>query len=389
MSVEMLDRKTTRRNFLQQTGVWAGAFAFGGSLARRAQAARENELNIYCWEGYNSDDVLDPFRREFAATVRAEGLTSDPDAVNRLRAGETKDWDLINVNNPWAREMMWPENLIRELPRYRFEPFMEKMLPQFHPPYEWALDKTGQHLLGMTQRFGPFSFVVNTDKISRDMAEDQGFKLFLDPKMKDRYGILTYDNWNIHHMCVAADVHPFRKHTADEIDKFAGVARQVFNGAKNLTDDLVQMNLALINGEIDAYFTGGTCTASPARYDGAKQVRGITPRSGPMDGKGGIVWIELTSVVNHPQVSPLAEEFLAYVQRPDISKKVAFAEGTYNPVTQMGDAGVLSAFDKDELDAIQWDSLEEEMANSADYDINPDYAQMYDFYSAAKREREG
>jgi spermidine/putrescine transport system substrate-binding protein len=149
------------------------------------------------------------------------------------------------------------------------------------------------------------------------------------------------------------------------------------------------MNLALINGEIDAYFTGGTYTASPARFDGATNVRGITPKSGPMDGKSGIVWIELTSVVNNPDVSPLAEEFLAYVQRPDVSKTVAFAEGTYNPVTQMGSDEVLSSFSAEELDAIQWDSLEEEMANSVDYDINPDYAEMYELYSAAKREREG
>ena len=139
----MINGKTTRRNFLQQTGLWAGAFAFGGGFAKRAQAARDKELNIYCWEGYNSDDVLDPFRREFDATVRAEGLTSDPDAVNRLRAGETNVWDLINVNNPWAREMMWPEELIRDLPRERFEPMMESMLPEFRPPYEWALDKSG------------------------------------------------------------------------------------------------------------------------------------------------------------------------------------------------------------------------------------------------------
>ena len=68
----MMNGKTTRRNFLQQTGLWAGAFAFGGSFAKRAQAARDKELNIYCWEGYNSDDVLDPFRREFDATVRAD-----------------------------------------------------------------------------------------------------------------------------------------------------------------------------------------------------------------------------------------------------------------------------------------------------------------------------
>ena len=68
---------------------------------------------------------------------------------------------------------------------------------------------------------------------------------------------------------------------------------------------------------------------------------------------------------------------------------MAFAEGTYNPVSQMGEKSVLDAFDKDELDAIQWDTLEQEMANSADYDINPDYAEMYEIYSAAKREREG
>lgn len=369
------------------TGVWAAAAA-AGSVPNFAHAARDKELNIYCWEGYNSDDVLDPFRREFDATVRAEGLTSDPDAVNRLRAGETKVWDLINVNNPWAREMMYPEGLIRPISRERFEPMFADMMPQFHPPYNWAMDASGEHLLGMTQRFGPFNFVVNTDKISREMAEDQGFKLFLDPAMKGRYGVLTYDNWNIYHMCVAADVHPFKEHTAAEIEAFGGVARQVFNGAKILTDDLVQMNLALINGEIDAYFTGGTYTASPARYDGAKNVRGITPKSGPMDGKGGIVWIELTSVVNNPDPSPLADEFLAYVQRPDASKKVAFAEGTYNPVTQMGSDAVLSQFDAEELDAIQWDTLEEEMANSVDYDINPDYDKMYDLYSAAKRERE-
>ncbi len=385
----MINRNTTRRNFLQQTGLWAGAMAMGGSFIRPAHAAREKELNVLCWEGYNSDDVLDPFRREFDAKVRAESGTSDPDMINKLRAGEVNVWDIINVNQPWAREQMYPEGLIKSLPRDRFEPYFEKMMDRFHPPFEWAMDKDGKDLIGMCQRFGPFNFVVNTDKISRDMAEDQGIKLFLDAKMKGRYGVLTYDNWNIFHMSIAADVHPFGSHTAPEIERFGGVARQVFNGAKLLTDDLVAMNLALINGEIDAYFTGGTYTASPARYDGATNVRGITPRSGPMDGKGGIVWIEVTSVVNNPEGSPLAQEFLAYVQRPDISKKVAFAEGTYNPVSQMGSSEVLNAFDKDELDAIQWDTLEEEMANSADYNVNLDYAQMYDLYSTAKREREG
>ena len=55
----------------------------------------------------------------------------------------------------------------------------------------------------------------------------------------------------------------------------------------------------------------------------------------------------------------------------------------------MGSEDVWAKFDEDELDAIQWDSRVQEMANSVDYNINPDYAAMYDIYSAAKRQREG
>ena len=238
----------------------------------------------------------------------------------------------------------------------------------------------------MVQRFGPFSFVVNTNKISRQTAEDEGFKLFLDSAMSGRYGVLTYDNWNIMHMCVTADVDPFKVHTEGEMAAYEKAARQIFSGSKLQTDDLVQMNTALVNGEIDAYFTGGTYTASPARFDGETQVRGITPKSGPFGGKGGIVWVEVTSVVNNPNVSPLAEDFLEYAQEPDASKAVAFSEGTYNPVSQMSDPKVFSKFSKDELNAIQWDSLEEELANSTDYGINPDYDKMIEIYNAAKRE---
>jgi len=353
-----------------------------------SRAERSDELNILCWEGYNTDEVLDPFRAMHpGAKVRAESGTSDPDMINKLRAGETKVWDLINVNQPWAQNQLYPEGLIKPLDKARFEPFFETLLPEFRGPYPLALDKSGKQLIGIVQRFGPFSFVVNTGKISRAMAEDQGYKLFLDPGMKERYGVLTYDNWNIIHMCMVADLNPFEALNDPQFAKFDTAAKAIFGGAKLLTDDLVAMNTALINGEIDAYFTGGTYTASPARYDGQSQVRGITPKSGPAGGKGGVVWVEVTSAVNNPDPSPLASDFLAYVQGPEASKKVAFTEGTYNPVAQMGSKDVLDLFDKDELDAIQWDSLNEEMARSADYQIVASYDRLSDIYNAARRAR--
>lgn len=375
--------KLTRRSFNKTLGAVAGAAALGqfGS----ASAARNDELNILCWEGYNTDDVLGPFRdANKGAMVRAESGTSDPDMINKLRAGEVKVWDLINLNQPWARNQLMPEGLIKPMDKDRFMPHFEKMSSEFAAPYPLAFNDSDE-LIGMPQRYGPFSFVVNTDKISREMAEDQGWKLFLDPAMKDRYGVLTYDNWNIIHMALTGDQNPFEKMSDDGMAKFTSTAEAIFANSKLLTDDLVAMNTALINGEIDAYFTGGTYTASPARLDGATNIRAITPNTGPVDGKGGVVWIELTSLVNNPDPSTLAEDFLEFVQGPQISKAVGFAEGTYNPVAQMGDPDVFSLWDSEELDSIQWDSLEEEMSRSVEYDVVASYDELIKIYSQVKR----
>ncbi|MGA7003227.1 MAG: hypothetical protein WBZ28_14940, partial [Pseudolabrys sp.] len=78
-------------------------------------------------------------RQQEGATVKAESLTNDPTMINRLRAGETNVWDLINVNNPWARKVMWPAKLIKPLPRDQFEPYFAKMLSDFRAPYKWAM----------------------------------------------------------------------------------------------------------------------------------------------------------------------------------------------------------------------------------------------------------
>jgi spermidine/putrescine transport system substrate-binding protein len=382
-------RHPSRRQFLAGTGAGLAMTAAGTLFGRGARAARETELNILCWEGYNSAQVLDPFREQKGATVKAESLTNDPTMINRLRAGETNVWDLINVNNPWARKIMYPEGLIAPLDRARFEPYFEKMLPEFKPPYKWAMSDDGKELLGMCQRFGPYSFVVNTDKVSRQTAEDQGWDLWNDAANAGKYGILESDDWNVFCLCLISGFDPFREHTDEEVAKFTETANRVFKGAK-LVGDIATMNQALVSGEIDFHLTGGTYSASPARADGATNIRGVTPKRGPMEGgKGGVSWIEVTSTVANPQLSPLAADFLEYVQQPEMAHTVAFAEGTFNPVTQMANPDCFNLFTKEELDAIQWDSLEEEMAASIEYDIVPDYDKLLDIMSAAKRAASG
>ena len=64
---------------------------------------------------------------------------------------------------------------------------------------------------------------------------------------------------------------------------------------------------------------------------------------------------------------------------------VAFAEGTFNPVAQMGNKECFDLFTADELDAIQWDSPAEEMARSVEYDIVPDDDKLLDVIQQPKK----
>jgi spermidine/putrescine-binding protein len=68
----------SRRTLMQMMGASAGALGTPFGKNSKAFAAREKEMNILCWEGYNSGQVLDPFRKKEGATVKAESLTNDP-----------------------------------------------------------------------------------------------------------------------------------------------------------------------------------------------------------------------------------------------------------------------------------------------------------------------
>ena len=387
-----------RRDFMKIAGTAAAGVAFSSlpsvSFGQTA-GKRAKELNILCWEGYNSDGVLNPFRKMHKGVeLKAESGTDDPSMINKLRAGELKVWDLINLNQCWAREQMWPEKLIKPLNKKRFEPYLEKMMPMFYNKEmginPFALSPDGKELIGMMQRFGPMNFVVNTKKISIKTAEDEGSPLFLDPKMKGKYGLLAWDNWNVMHMCITAGFSPYKMHTPAEVELFKKTAQQLFANAKMISGDPAQLNQALINGEIDAIYSGGTYTCSTARKEGFSEVYHICPRKGPLEGgKGSLQWFELTSVVNNPDVSPLAEDFLEYVQKPDICHTVAMAEASHNPVTQMSQPEVFNKFKKDELNCFQWETLEEDMNRSVDYQVVPDNDLLTSIYNEAKRTREG
>ena len=339
-------------------------------------------IQLLCWEGYDSSRVLEPFEHRRSTHVQARTLLSDAGTAGDLLAGRT-DCDVLNINNAWIRGSLRAAGLVRALDTTRFEPHFERMLPQFSRLYAWARDTHGV-LIGICQRFGPFNLVVNTNRIDRASAEDQGFEL-ANERAPRPYGILLYEDFNLFHVCIGAGLDPFAPLGEAGVARFEATARRWFGGAAIVTDDHFELNRALVDGAIDFYLSGGIYTASPARLAGHLEVRAVTPRSGPIGGRGGIVFTEITSVLESAPQTGEAEDFLEYLLEPETAYRVAFAERTANPVAQMGMPEVFERFTARELEAIQWDGLEEDIARCADYDLMPSHAVLLPRLRSATR----
>lgn len=374
--------------------LWAKTVAelsSGGSFRRT--------LNLHSWEGYTEEPVLDPFSRAINASVNPQMLISDPAAVNNLRGGGVNTWDVINLNNAWQRKMLYPEGLITALDKEKFRPLYDMNVAGFEWPYLWAMDESGDALLGMIQRYGPSGMAVNGDLMDPATLETGGYMEMIEGAA-GQYGILDYENWVIMHTCMACGFSPFRKHTEAEMETFREMIFKVFNNAKKVSDDQSTLARDMITGEIVGTFPGSVYTVSAPRFEGETQIQCVVPIEGIEEtktaelpnGKSGIVWIEVTSLVANPDPTPLAEAFLIYCHTPEASYRVgARSPGTLNPVVQMGDPAVLDRFGADELEAIQWGDggswVNDLVSRCVDFDINPDYDAMHDMYTEAKRSR--
>ena len=162
-----------------------------------------------------------------------------------------------------------------------------------------------------------------------------------------QYGILDYENWVIMHTCMAAGFTPFPKaYRRRKWRLTKTLIFKLFQNAKKVSDDQAALARDMITGEIIGTFPGSASTRSRPRASKARRRscacsrtrarRRPSPDAQP-NGKSGIVWIEVTSLVANPSPTPLAEAFLIYCHTPEAAYKVATqAPGTLNPVVQMG-----------------------------------------------------
>ena len=107
----MMEKEMNRRAFLKNMGLLGAAGATTLGMGRWARAAGDIEggaevtavdadekggtLNLFVWNGYDADGVLNPFRERYSCKINVELLTDDPDAIMKLKAGGTRQFKSV------------------------------------------------------------------------------------------------------------------------------------------------------------------------------------------------------------------------------------------------------------------------------------------------------
>lgn len=334
------------------------------------------KLRYFGWEGYADNPFAAAFHRNTGLLIDGASHVSD-DLACRTIAEEPGAWDILNINTPFVRDVLHPLGLIHPLAkdlavsvRTLTEPFAR---------FTEAAESHDGMVIGIPQRCGPFNLVINTKRLSPPSVREQGFGLALDPSVRQRFGILGYEDFNVMHIAIAGGLNPFEPLDGPAVATFSATARTILESARIMTADHNELNRALVDGEIDFYLSGGTYTASPARLSGCLEVMAITPNKGPIDGKGAVAFVEINALIAHPCTAIEAgEQFLRFIDSDDGALAASTAAQACNPVVQMHRPSVFHRFKGDQLVAMQWDDFEHDMSRCADYAIMPDYKKLRD-----------
>ena len=325
-------------------------------------------MKIVCWEGYNQQKFLN----DYPFKVNSRIFMSDFLITNDIKK-KLVNCDVININNAFIRDNLWKHNLIKELDYNKYSSVYSDYLKNFLYLSKWTKSIDGKKIIGVAQRFGNLNYVINSNSIKPKTAELEGYNLIKD--RKNKYGILLFEDFNIMQISLSCGVNPFKKLNHQEILKFKKNCLLWFENATVISDDYLVLNKLLNKKKIDLYLTGGTYTCSIARKQGFNNILSIVPKNKVNKLKQGIIFTEITSILKKNYHTNY-DSFLDYILTSQKCYEIAMSKYTCNPILQMGSSKIFELFSKNDLNIIQWNSLQKSSSFSYEYQIVPNYKRL-------------
>ena len=162
-------RRVSRRGVLKGAAAAVAGLTFKsmGPFVRDAKAATL-ELRWLGWEHYNVKSLTAEFEKRHGVKVSAGFFDGNSEAWNKLRAGGTRDFDLVMADGFWPR-LYARQGLVQPVDYAKFD--LSNVFADFLPPkFTLLREESGDNMIAAPNCWGGYGFTVNTDKVA---PEDQ------------------------------------------------------------------------------------------------------------------------------------------------------------------------------------------------------------------------
>ena len=163
--------RVSRRGVLKGVAAAAVAGLAGrsmGPFVRDAKAATL-ELRWLGWEHYNVKSLTAEFEKRHGVKVSAGFFDGNSEAWNKLRAGGTRDFDLVMADGFWPR-LYAKQGLVQPVDYSKLD--LTHVFPDFLPPkFTLLREEGGDSMIAAPNCWGGYGFTVNTDKVAAEHQE--------------------------------------------------------------------------------------------------------------------------------------------------------------------------------------------------------------------------
>lgn len=363
-------------------GGGGGSSGDGGSGTDGADYSGET-LNVLTWAGY--EGIAEMVESQTGATVNLKLISSDVDGFNTLQGGGTSQFDLMVLDNTWAKRNAQADNIVPV--SEEDYPNRDSWMTQFSWPYDTFVSEGEMH--AVPPRWGWGGLGYDDRSVDNEVLEEKGYTAAWDGSFEGELTIVDWPTWTIPLVVeqlfdingenpMDVELSDSKLQTLeDTLVKLFESATAVHTGAAGIRQDMLQGN-AKIN------FGTGNFGLSQLPAEGHEWAKLMTPSD-----KRGWYWTEGITLVNNPDRNTgLANEFINTCLTKEGQYSICWDDATSKGAPVNTEA--FDEFSQEEQETIMmWEDYgfegsDDLLDSLVQYKISPQQDQWLDIWSRAK-----
>ncbi|MDH3694406.1 MAG: spermidine/putrescine ABC transporter substrate-binding protein [Gammaproteobacteria bacterium] len=299
------NNQVSRRHFLSGMAGLAATTTLWPTVARA-----EDELNILVWCDHADPKLIDPFEKKHNVRVNVKTYEGTGTALSIIEQSQPGDWDVFVIDAPDVPQVA-KQGILAELNKsdYPWDDIFEQIR---NAPYNSVDGK----LYAVPEKFGYYGVAYNDSKVeASDMSSADAM---WNEKYSGRMAVYDYYFPIIQMIAISQGMKPSDV-TIDNLDQVIRPKLLEMKPLVSLVGDIVGVQNALVNGDVDMIIGGAEYTVSVLTTENPDLQWTISDN-------GGLIWTQGLAIFEDSTKKDLANEFVKWVISPEGQASLATSE---------------------------------------------------------------